>query len=192
VVGASAFRSFGSGVVTLLLVAALSGCGSSGNSGSDTGKTTSGNATALDEWARGLCQAVASWQGTVKATSAKMAKSKADFASASDAITSENQKLVQSLSGLGSAPAPASTDAQDVIDTLSTNLQQQSGAIENALSGRATQSQIATASSQARTSIARMNADISKTVAQLKALPDKEGWKQSFQRVAACKAVATA
>jgi hypothetical protein len=188
VIGASAFRSFGSGVVTLLVVAALSGCGSSNDSITNQGATTSG--AALDEWARGLCQALASWQGTVKATSAKMAKSKADFSSASNAITSENQKLVSSLSGLGTAPAPASTDAQNVIDTLSTNLQQESGKIENALSGVATQSKIANASKQARASISTMNGDISKTVAQLKALPNQEGWKQSFRRVAACQSVA--
>ena len=192
-------RIFGCGVVTLALVAAFSGCGGSGGgSGSSAGGTTSGvtttatgSATALDGWATGLCQAIASWQSTVKTTSAKIDNSQADFNTASQAISSANQALTGSLGGLGTPPAPASTDATNAIDELSTNLQNESAAIKQALNGNfSTQSQIATASAKVRASISKMNGSISKTVADLKALPDKEGWKKSFQQVPACKIVA--
>jgi hypothetical protein len=195
---ARTFRIFGCGVVTLALVAA-SGCGGSdGGSDSSAGATTSsvtttatGTATPLDGWASGLCQAVASWESTVKTTSAKIDNSQADFNSASQAISSANQALTGSLGGLGAPPAPTSTEAKDAIDELSTTLQDESGAIEQALNGNfSTQSQIATASAKVRASISKMNASISKTVADLKALPDKEGWKKSFQEVPACKIVA--
>ena len=193
------FQIFGCGVVTLALVAAFSGCGGSdGGSGSSAGATTSsvtttatGTATPLDGWATGLCQAIASWESTVKTTSAKIDNSQADFNSASQAISSANQALTGSLAGLGTPPAPTSTDAKDAIDELSTNLQDESGAIKQALNGTfSTQSEIATASAKVRASISKMNASISKTVADLKALPDKEGWKKSFQEVPACKIVA--
>jgi hypothetical protein len=122
-----------------------------------------------------------------------MTKSQADFASASQAITSANQALVGSLKGLGSPPAPASSQAQDAIDELSANLQKGSGAIGQTLNGTfQTQSDIAQASMQVRSSISQMEGDISKAVAELKALPDEEGWKQSFRAVPACQAVAKA
>ncbi len=182
----------------ILLSAALSGCGSDDDSGSSASTTTStvtttvsGNATGLDNWAAGLCQAVASWEQTIKTTSAKLDNSQADFASASEAITSANQALVASLEGLGTPPAPATTDAKDVIDELSTNLKNESGEIEQTLNGTFhTQTEIATASAKVRSSITKMNADISKTVTDLKALPEQEGWKKSFQQTPACQIVA--
>ncbi len=197
---ARAARIFGCGVVTLVLVAASSGCGGSNNdSGSSAGTTTlststssSGTATPLDGWASGLCQAIASWGSTVKTTGAKLSASQADFNTTSQAISSANQALTGSLGGLGAPPAPASTDATNAINELSTNLQNESAAIEQALNGNfSTQSQIATASAKVRASISKMNGSISKTVADLKALPDKEGWKKSFQQVPACKIVAS-
>jgi hypothetical protein len=193
---ASAFRAFGHGLVVILASAALAGCGSdsgstAGGTTSNVGTTTSGRATSLDAWALGLCQAVASWDGSVKATSGKMANSQADFASASQAITSANQALVGSLQGLGTPPAPATTQAKDVIDMLSANLQQESGDISKALNGVVrTQSEIAKASTQVRSSISKMNGDISRTVNKLKALPDQEGWKEAFRQASACQTVA--
>src|SRR5262245_31286655 len=195
---ARAVRIFGCGVATLLLVAA-SGCGGSdGDSGASAGTTTlststsaSSDTTALAGWASGLCQAVASWQTTVKTTSAKIDNSQADFNSASQAISSASQALLGSLNGLGAPPAPASTQAQDAIDELSSHLEGESGQIQKTLAAKvSTQSDIDQASAQVRTSISNMNASISKAVADLKALPDQEGWKKSFQSVPACKAVA--
>jgi hypothetical protein len=193
-------RTFGCVFATLLLVAALSACGgSNNNSGSSAGTTTlststnsSGTAAPLEGWASGLCQAVASWQSTVKTTSAKIDKSQADFDTASQAINSASQALTGSLTGLGAPPAPASAQAQDAINELSSNLQDESGQIQKAIVTKiSTQSQIAQASAKVRASIAKMNASISKTVSDLKALPDKEGWKKSFQDVPACKIVAS-
>lgn len=192
---ASAFRTCGGVLVVIVLGAALSGCGSSsgssaGGTTTNVGTTTSGHATALDGWARGLCQAVASWDASVKATKGTIASSKADFASASQAITGANQALVASLGGLGTAPAPATTQAQNVIDGLSTSLQQESANISQALTGVRTQSEITKASTQVRSSISKMNGDISSTVSRLRALPDSEGWKEAFRQPAACRTVA--
>ena len=191
-----AFRTFG-GVMALVLVAAFSGCGgsdddsgsSAGSTTSSVSTTTSGGGTALDEWATGLCQAVASWKSTVVQTKAKLTASQADFASASQAITSASQALVGSLEGLGTPPEPATAQAKDSIDALSSNLQKESGAIQTALNGTFnSQSEITQASTQVRSSISRMNRDISKTVAELQALPDG-AWKQSFREVPSCQAV---
>jgi hypothetical protein len=186
-----ALRTFGSGLLIVVLVAALSGCGSDDESGSNNGTTTSADASALDGWARGLCTSVAAWQGSVKATSAKMANSKADFASASEAITSANDALVAGLKGLGAPPAPATTEAKNVIDELAADLEDEAGEIEQALFGVSTQSEIVKASSRVRASISKMDSDISATVTKLKALPDEEGWKQAFEDVPACQAVAS-
>jgi len=196
-----ALRIFGLGLVALALVAAASGCGGSNdNSGASAGTTTlststgsSGTASPLDGWATGLCQAVASWQSTVKTTSAKIDQSQADYDTASQAIGSASQALLGSLNGLGAPPAPASAQAQDTINQLSSNLEKESGQIQKTLAAHiSTQSQIDQAAAQVRASIAKMNASISKTVSDLKALPDQEGWKKSFQSVPACKLVASA
>lgn len=185
-------RRLGSGLVIVALVAvALSGCGSDDESGSNDGTTTSGASSALDGWAQGFCTSVAAWEGSIKATSAKLATSKANFASASEAITSANEVLSDSLQGLGTPPAPATTQAKDVIDGLSADLEDGAGEIDQALTGNfTTQSEINSASSRARTSLSQMDSDISTAVTKLKALPDEEGWKQAFQDVAACQAVA--
>jgi hypothetical protein len=191
---ARAIRLTGCGVLTLVLVVAAAGCGGSGNdSGSSAGTTTtsSAGATPLDGWASGFCQAVASWQSTVKKTKAKIDTSQADFNTASQAIYSGSQALLGSLNGLGTPPAPASTQAQDTINTLSTNLKQESGNIQATLATKvSTQSDVNQASAQVRASIAKMNASISTAVSDLKALPDSEGWKKSFQQAPACKLVA--
>ena len=185
-------KILGCGLLVIVLAVALSGCGSDDDSESSGGTTTtaSGTATSLDGWAQGLCTSIASWQASVQATSAKLASSQADFASASEAITSANEALTGSLEGLGAPPAPASTQAKDAIDELSADLEEGAGEIEQALTGNfTTQSEIAQASSDAKASLSTMKGDISKTVAELKALPDEEGWKQSFQ-TGACQAVA--
>ena len=120
-----------------------------------------------------------------------MSNSQADFASASEAITSANEILIESLQGLGTPPAPATTQAKDVIDELSGDLEDGAGEIDQALTGNfTTQSEINSASSRARTSLSQMNSDISTAVTKLKALPDEEGWKQAFTEVPACQAVA--
>ena len=47
-----------------------------------------------------------------------------------------------------------------------------------------------TETAQVKASISKMNNDISKTVAELKSLPDTEGWKAAFA-VPSCQGVAT-
>ena len=120
-----------------------------------------------------------------------MANSKDDFAQAGQAVTSAEQILVSSLKGLGTPPAPASTEAKSAIAGLLTKLDNQGGDIEQALLEEPrTQSQVVTETAQVKASISKMNNDISKTVAELKSLPDTEGWKAAFA-VPSCQGVAT-
>jgi len=171
-------------LVVAFLGAVLSGCGSSDK------PAASGDESPLKGWAQGLCTSVAEWQGTTKSTGAKMADSKDDFAQGEQAVTSADDILVSGLHGLGTPPAPASTDAKQAIAGLLTKLEDKGGQIEQAASGVSTQSQIDTASAQVKTLISGMNGDISKTVTQLKSLPDTEGWKAAFA-IPSCKSVAT-
>ena len=189
-------RILGIGLLVIVVAVALTGCGSDDDSDSSKGTTTpgtttSGTASPLDGWAQGFCTTVAAWQGTVKKTAAQLSKSQADFASASEAITSANDILIDSLKGLGTPPAPASTQAKNTIDELSGDLEDGAAAVNTALTGNfTTQSEISQASSSARASLLTMKRQISTTVTKLRALPDAEGWKQAFQDVAACHAVA--
>ena len=174
---------------------ALVACGgSSGDNASPpsttTGATTSGDESSLKGWAQGLCTSVAEWQATTKSTGAKMANSKDDFAQGEQAVTSADDILVSGLHGLGTPPAPASTDAKDAIDGLVTKLESTGGEIEQAASGVSTQSEIVTASAHVKALVSEMNSDVSKTVTELKSLPDSEGWKAAFD-VPSCKSVAT-
>lgn len=181
------------GILAVALVAAaLSGCGSDDESnGSADSSTTTGESSPLDGWARGLCTTVAAWQASIEAT-AKMANSQADFAQSSEAVTQANDVLVGGLEGLGAPPDPATSEAADALDKLAANLEESAAEIQQALSGVSTQSDIVQSTARVRTEIAQMNSDISSTVTELRSLPDEQGWKEAFQGVPACQAVAGA
>ena len=119
-----------------------------------------------------------------------MAASRADFAQASEAVTSANEILISSLNGLGTPPDPATSEAADAIDELESKLEDSAGEIDQALSGVSTQSEIVKSTARVRTEISQMDSDISATVTELRALPDEQGWKAAFQGVPACQAVA--
>ena len=184
------------GIVVAKAALALAACG--GSSGGDaapqsttTGAATSGDESSLEGWAQGLCTSVGEWQATTKSTGAKMADSKDDFAQGAQSVTSAEDLLVSGLKGLGTPPAPASTDAKDAIATLSTQLENTGGDIQQALlEVPRTQSEVVTDTARVKALIATMNSNISKTVTKLKSLPDTEGWKAAFD-VPSCKGVAT-
>lgn len=179
-------RRLGTGMLVVACVAALSGCGS------DDKPATSGDESSLQGWAQGLCTQVAEWQASTKSTGAAMANSKDDFAEAEAAVTSADDALVEGLEGLAAPPAPASTEAKDAIAGLSTELEQKAGDIQEALLEEPrTESELVTATARVRALISEMNSDISKTVTELKALPDEEGWKEAFEQVPSCRGVAT-
>jgi hypothetical protein len=190
-------RRFGTGMLVLAFVAALlSGCGSdektatSGDESTQETTATSGDESSLQGWAQGLCTSVGEWQATTKSTGAKMANSKDDFAQGEQAVTSADDFLVSGLKGLGTPPAPASTDAKEAIARLLTKLEDSSGAIDKALVEEPrTQSEIVSATARVKALISKMNGDISTTVTELKSLPDTEGWKAAFA-VPSCKSVA--
>jgi hypothetical protein len=185
------------GIVVAMAALALAACGgSSGDEASPqsttTGTATSGDESSLEGWAQGLCTSVAEWQATTKSSGAKMANSKDDFAEAEAAVTSADDALVEGLEGLGAPPAPASTEAKEAIDDLSTELEQKAGDIQQALLEEPrTQSELVTATARVKALISEMNSDISTTVTELKALPDTEGWKAAFEQVPSCQGVAT-
>jgi hypothetical protein len=183
------------GIVVAMAALALAACGSSSGGeaspqSTTTSAATSGDESSLEGWAQGLCTSIAEWQATTKSTGAKMANSKDDFAQGEQAVTSADDFLVSGLKGLGTPPAPASTEAKNVIAGLLTKLENQAGDIEQALIEEPrTQSEIVTDTAQVKALISKMNNDISKTVTELKSLPDTEGWKAAFA-VPSCKSVA--
>jgi hypothetical protein len=178
-------RRFGTGLLVVAFVGAvLSGCGSTDK------PATSGAVSSLEGWANGLCTSVAAWEASTKSTGAKMANSKYDFAQGEHAVTSADNHLVSGLRGLGTPPPPASTEAKDAIAGLLTKLENTSGEIAAASSGVTTQSEIVKATNQVKAFISEMNSDISKTVTELKSLPNTEGWKAAF-KIPSCQGVAT-
>jgi len=171
--------------------ALLSGCGSneetatSGDESPLEGSTektgTSSLESPLKDWATGLCTSIAEWQASTKSTGEKMANSKDDFAQGQQAVTSADEILVSSLKGLGTPPTPASTEAKNAFAGLVTKLEDGGGDIEATLLDEPrTQSELVTASARVKALIAAMDSDISKTVTELKSLPDTEGWKAAF------------
>ena len=184
------------GIVVAMAALALAACGSSSGGeaspqSTSTGTATSGDESPLEGWAQGLCTSVGEWQATMKSTGAKMANSKDDFAQGEQAVTSADEILVSSLKGLGTPPNPASTEAKSAIAGLLTKLEDQGGDIEAALLDEPrTQGDIVKASARVKALISEMNSDISKTVTELKSLPDTEGWKAAFE-VPSCQGVAT-
>jgi hypothetical protein len=180
-------RRLGTGLVVVAFVAAaLSGCGSD-----DESSSSASDKSPLQGWAQGLCTSVAEWQASIKSTSAKAASSVDDFAESEAAVISADNAFVASLEGLGTPPDPASTVAKDAIDELSTTLGDDAGGIMSAVSQVSTTAEIKTATAQVKALLSDMNSDISKTVTELKALPDTEGWKAAFEQVPACHGLGT-
>jgi hypothetical protein len=189
-------------MLVVACVGALSGCGSTektaasgsnektATSGSNEKTATSGDESPLEGWAQGLCTQVGEWQASTKSTGAKIANSKDDFAQGEQTLTSADDFLVSGLKGLGTPPAPASTEAKAAIAGLLPKLENDAGDIEQAFFGVSTQSEIVTASARVKALISEMNSDISKTVTELKSLPDTEGWKAAFD-LPSCHGVAT-
>jgi hypothetical protein len=188
---------FATGVLAIAFLGAmLAGCGSddkkaAGGDSSETTRTTPTGVSSLEDWADGLCTSVAEWQSSVKSTAASMAASKSDFAQGEQAVTSADNFLVSGLKGIGTPPAPASTDAKNAFDQLLTNLENDAGDIQQALlTEPRTQSEVETATARVKTLLTGMNSDIARTVTELKALPDTEGWKAAFKKIPRCHAVA--
>ena len=73
-------------------------------------------------------------------------------------MTSAEQILVSSLKGLGTPPAPASTEAKNAIAALLTKLDNQGGDIEQALIEEPrTQSEVVTDTAQIKALISKMD-----------------------------------
>ena len=195
-------RRFGTGILVVAFVGALlSGCGSneetattgdvSPQEGSTETTGTSRLESPLQGWASGLCTSIADWQASTKATGEKMANSKDDFAQGEQAVTSADDILVSSLKGLGTPPAPASAEAKNAFAGLLTKLEDEGGEIEQALVDEPrTQSEVVTATARVKALTSKMESEISKTVTELKSLPDTEGWKAAFSGPY-CRAVAS-
>ena len=182
------------GLLTLLAVLALAGCGGSDNeSGSATTTATSTQSTAQKQaaFADSLCGALATWKDSLTSVSQTLRGgnlSKEKLEQAATTVSDANKQLADDVQALG-APKIAGPQAKASLNTLSDQLETSADQIKEAAKGVSNTQEALAAVSTASAALIKMSTDISTTITQLQSLNVAEGWKQAFANSASCQSL---
>ena len=169
-------RILGGAAVAAVLVAA--GCGSS--------STT----TATDTWATGVCTAITTWQSqltSIENTVKSGAVTKDSINSAVTQAKDATDELAKSLKKLGKPDTQVGQQAQDQIDTLTTQLQTDVDTIKSAAEGVSGVGGVTAAVTTATTTVSKMKTQINATITSLKQLDAKGALATAFQQSSSCQ-----
>jgi hypothetical protein len=165
----------------VVVVAALAaGCGS------DKPPTTA-------EWADGVCSAVSTWEDSLTAAVEPLTGgdiSKDSLQSAADDAKSATDTLESDLKDLGKPDTQAGQQAQDQIDTLTTQLQTDVDTIKSAAEDASGISGITAAVTTATTTVSTMKTQVNATITSLKQLDAKGELTTAFQQSSSCQQLA--
>ncbi len=176
---------------TLIALAAslaflAAGCGSSGGGSTTTSSSTSASAT--DTWASGVCSSITTWQAAIKsaAGSVKSDPTKNGLQTAAGGAKSATETLTSDLKGLGKPDTASGQQAKNSLDQLSTSLQQDVTAIENAVKGASGVSGVLTAVPTVTATLATMETQVKTT---FKGLEANGELKTAFANSSACNSL---
>jgi hypothetical protein len=179
------------GVIALLAVLALAGCGGSDKDSESSPTTTQSTAEKQAAYADSLCGALAAWKKSLTSVSTTLrggSLTKEKLQQAATTVSDANNKLADDVKSLG-APKIAGPKAKAAMQTLSGELETSADQIEKAPKGVTdTQSALA-AVSTASGALVKMSTDISTTITQLQSLNVAEGWKKAFANSASCQSL---
>ena len=173
-------RRFAFAAVPVAFLALLAaGCGgSSSSSSSDT--------TPTDEWASSVCTAVSDWTDSLSSSVDTLKNgdlSKDAVQGVADEAKSSTETLIDDLKGLGKPDTAAGAEAQDTLNSLADDLQQDVDQISSAVDGsRNTLSMVTTVSS----TLVTMGNQLSATFTKLQNLDAKGELEDAFNSADSC------
>ena len=162
----------------VVVVAALAaGCGS------DKPPTTA-------EWADGVCSSISTWEESLKSAAEPLTSgdiSKDSIQTAADDAKSATDTLTSDLKDLGKPDTEVGQQAQDQIDTLTSQLQADVDTIKSAAEGVSGVSGIPAAVATATTTVTTMKTQVEATITSLKQLDAKGELTTAFQQSSSCQ-----
>jgi hypothetical protein len=163
---------------SLLVPPALAGCGSSGSSPEA-------------DWAQSFCSSIGTWKTSVTDAAKNLTDvnnlSKSTAQEAVTSITSANTKLVGELKSLGKPSGSSGSAAQDDVQSLSSQLQDDAKKAKNTMNGMSTTQELMSAIPSLATVASSAASSVSATITKLENQSDT--WKQAFQDSDACKSL---
>jgi hypothetical protein len=142
------------------------------------------------EWADGVCSSISTWKDSLTAAVEPLTGgdiSKDSLQSAADDAKSATDTLESDLKDLGKPDTQAGQQAQDEIDTLTTQLQTDVDTITSAAEGASGISGVTAAVSTATTTVSTMKTQVDATITSLKQLDAKGELTTAFQQSSSCQ-----
>jgi hypothetical protein len=154
-------------VLTVVLVAA--GCGGGDGASSTQGLTSTQGSSSAEDWANGLCGAVASWNAAITSagTTLKDDPTEDGLRSAADDVQSATETLSDDLRGLGTPDTESGQQAKESVDELAAGLSGGVDEIEAAVEDASGLSGALAAISAVSTRLMAMGDQVTSTVRSL-------------------------
>jgi methyl-accepting chemotaxis protein len=176
-------HGFSRHVAVLVVLLALSGCGSSEENEVEPHAA----------WADGMCVALAKWEASIKSAGSTLKDaetlSKAKVQEAAGTVADANAELASGLKALGKPPAPAADEAKAAVRELSAQLDGTATQIRAAAHKVSTAKDAVQAVSVVSAALLEMSSDITSTLTTLESLNGADEWKQAFADSEACKSL---
>jgi chromosome segregation ATPase len=170
-------------VVMVLAGAGLvAGCGGSDENNSDEASSTM-------EWADDLCSAVSTWTSSISSAGETLQRSGLTEDGLDDAVNdvkSATDTLLDDIGDLGKPDTQAGAQAQQSLEQLSTDLEQDVDSIQAATKDVSSLSELLQAAPAVSTSLATMDTQVRSTVKELEGLDPEGELKSAFEQASAC------
>jgi hypothetical protein len=184
-------RSLAIGFALLLLVAAAAaGCGGDGDSSSDE----SSNATAASDWADSVCTALSDWQDELQQIGSSITDDPSSISrdtleqAATDA-SDATDNLLETLRDIGAPDTESGQEAEQLIDTLADDLQQDLDDAEAAVEEASGFTGIISAIGEVTTAFTSAGSAIASTFDDLRALDADDELRQALEDNETCQSL---
>jgi hypothetical protein len=156
--------------VVLLLVLVAAGCGGDSGESSTQGSTSTQGSSSAEDWANGLCGAVASWNAAITSAGATLKDDPTEdgLRSAADEVQSATQKLSDDLKSLEAPDTETGQQAKQSVDELAAGLAGGVDEIQTAVEDASGLSGALAAISAVSTKLMAMGDQVTSTVRTLK------------------------
>jgi archaellum component FlaC len=169
-------------VIVLAGAGLVAGCG-----GSDD--NSSGQTSSAAEWADDLCSAVSTWTSSISSSGKALQQnglSKEGLDDAVNDVKSANDTLLDDIGNLGKPDTQAGDQAQQSLEQLSSDLQQDVDSIEAAVEDVSSVSAVLQAAPALSSSLATMDTQVRATVKELEGLDAGGELQSAFEQSSAC------
>ena len=165
------------GATMTCIAVAAAGCGSSD-------EDTATPAT----WAGGVCSAITTWQSALATAvdSVKSNPTQDGLQTAVDDAKSATDTLESDLEDLGKPDTDAGQQAKELVDQLSTSLQDGADTIEEAISGVSDAAGVPAAAATVTSTLTSMKTEVDTTVTSIQALDAQGELKDAFTSSSEC------